>query len=119
MRIISAFRAKFDYDDNGTYLEFVKKQLLKINPDFYVVTTSCEIQTPDGIMYAIKIDRENIENPTLDPIAHTICNNRHFFLWDNSFWAVANDRDGNQVYREYDHRTRKSFIVYYIGSPEE
>lgn len=102
--LIKANRRIFDYlepeltgyDNSRNYLCFLQKHLLHCNPYFYCVLSKKQINTQDGIMYAVKIGFD-INDPNYEPIAECWINGQLLYFWRDYCWTIAVDDEGNSI----------------------
>jgi hypothetical protein len=78
------------------YSLFLKKNLLSLNPKYYVVVGQKRIITSDGEMFALRISTA-VESYGLEPIAECWINGSDIYLWQDRCWGIAIDKDGNEI----------------------
>jgi len=83
------------------YSLFLKKNLLDLDPKYYVVVNRKRVDTIDGVMYALRITTD-IECPGFEPIAECWINGSHIYLWRDKCWGIAVDRNGKEIMRYCD-----------------
>lgn len=80
------------------YSLFLKENLLKLKPKYYVVVSRKRILTPDGVMYVLCITTD-IEFPNYEPIAECWINGSDIYLWRDRCWGIAVDEKGSEIKR--------------------
>lgn len=78
------------------YSLFLKRNLLSLNPKYYVVVSRKQINTPDGVMYALRITGD-VEFPDFEPIAECWINGSDIYLWRDRCWGIAVDEKGKEI----------------------
>jgi len=99
MRNIKAYKKSFDYlgeVENERYLAFLKRHFVQSEPNFYSVVSKTKVDTPDGVMYAVRINTE-LNDPNYEPIAECWINGYFFYLWRDLCWAIANDKNNKDI----------------------
>lgn len=96
-----AYRQQYSFangENAEKYEIFLKKQLLKLSPNFYGLTHRKKIKTTDGFMLAIRLTTA-IEDPTLETVAECWINNQLIYLWRDRCWTIAIDQNKKLLYR--------------------
>jgi hypothetical protein len=76
-----------DTESEG-YLIFLKKQILKLSPEFVALRHVSNIKTKGGVMVLVVIT-EDIENPILDSAAMARINNVPLILWNDHVYTTG------------------------------
>lgn len=90
-RFLSSTRAE-------KYSLFLKRNLLDLNPKYYVVVSRKQVDTIDGVMYALRITTD-LEFPDFEPIAECWINGSDIYLWRDKCWGIAVDEEGKEIKR--------------------
>lgn len=127
MKNVKAFRKSFDYLDTQAsekYLLFLKQHFTNSKPNYYCVATKNKVNTPDGIMYAIRIDLE-LADPKYEPIAEIWINGHYMYFWRDHCWTIAKDKNNNDIVNYQDggnlfskkHEPRnKTMVIHQVGT---
>lgn len=88
-----AYKKKYDYQHPERYRRFLKQHLLVLTPIYYAVVAQRQLDTPDGMMWALSLKHHSIDDPTLELAAECWLNGEYIYLWQNWCWGIAvNDR---------------------------
>lgn len=82
------------------YSLFLKENLLKLKPKYYVVVSRRQIVTSDGVMYVLRITTD-IECP-FEPIVECWINGSDIYLWRDKCWGIAIDEKGEEIKKYID-----------------
>jgi hypothetical protein len=105
-----AFRKTYDFAPQNPerYLIFLKEYFTRTSPTFYSVICQEQVDTIDGIMFALELAKD-IENPDYDTIAECIINGETIYLWQDHCWGVGVDKNGEEVRSAFQSRRRRDW----------
>ena len=103
------------FGDANDYHTFIARHIYGSSPDFYALASVNQI---DSEMYKLSLTND-IENGNLESVVECMVNNRKYYVWRDSLWALA--ICGNQLAYEYleepksmTHRTPKRVVIYKV-----